>query len=474
MNKDVIEYIDHKVLAREKRQKRLELRYYQISNIKKAIRIILVILIIFGVGNHFYKQYQEKIYADKRTIMNINSNNTTRVTNEIYYVSRIITNLLYGQEEKISRSSDALYQLSGEMSYMFEFHYSRDDYNIDDWVAREYVSGMIRAVAQAREKEFLSEEDKAHLALILETNRNILSELNTISDLFKETDHYEELRYLYYYKGEAYYLLVNAIDVHSADVDIYYFEEEVSHEREEEVFAYSEAEAKELASLFNDIVFSNAYNLDGAIKQYEHSFDHNTDQVYAIEYEVGNNTYNEVIYASLNGDMFYRNEGSESQLKTYKNILPDEELRSIADGYIVGFEEPLLKYDDVFLSEYKDDSGRKTSRHVYSYRIIDDHYQSTEVYVQVGLYGNGSLYSVQVYGPELLKKNYVKESVGMTEEEAALLVNESGLKQIRDITYESNNDYGLYVVSFIDYGINFKAYIDPKSREIVYIEMQIP
>ena len=225
-----------------KYHKREQLRVTRNKNMKKAIWILIVSMILLISGNHVYNNYREKIYRDKRDIQ---FNNEYLIREFIHYLefsNDVITQLIFDVELDKAFTKGRMVEAQKNASLLSWVRYDRElyEYQIDSIYTQDFIYSCGSVIIELLNKEEISNNEKVGLVNILDFNRKIVDTYREIINQFYPSDKREELHYLYYYKGEMRFVLNNAIAVYMDGVDTNFVEErKVGQSNEEELLSES-------------------------------------------------------------------------------------------------------------------------------------------------------------------------------------------------------------------------------------------
>lgn len=136
--------------------KREELRTKRNKNIMKAIIGLVIIFILFIIGNKAYDRYRENIYRDKLTIISQNETLLRDFNSYLEYVNQIITDLLFDEEFESDFVRGRLSQMRENISNLFYVRYDYQKYNIDRMRLNDFFHDSSSTISWLLEKNSVS------------------------------------------------------------------------------------------------------------------------------------------------------------------------------------------------------------------------------------------------------------------------------------------------------------------------------
>lgn len=441
-----------------KYEKRYQLSQERNKNIKKAITILLILLIIVGIGNHMWNKHMQEVKADQRRIQSMNQMLLYEVNTSLDHLNNIIIKLIYDMEIEnydyvhVTEASNAISDLSW-------VRYDYDLYRMDNHETRNFLSQVSATVRDAMHKGVLTDREKEGLAELMKFNINVTSVLNDINYKFYDHDKREELEYLYYYKGEMLYLLNNTVASYMVGVDTYFIdvdysqndvkEEQLTLEEASEIASYISSEVLDLGEVYLDKKqFSNTR--DG--QQVLHSAHFKNDEFGESEF----------VDIDLDGYYYYTKEHKDT-----KAIVSHEELLEESQLIMSRIDQPMLKLVTDNEEDFNNGEGDRT-RHSFVYSIVDGDYIDEWTRVSFEYSGDGVLTDFAVSDVSLITSEYHRDIGKLSREEALKVLPKRVWSSIIEINEEKREKQS-YIITYEDYGHEFKAAIDVNTGEILAI-----
>ncbi len=447
-----------------KHMKRARLKSNRNRNIKRVIVIIILGLIVFGIGNHFYASYQRDIFMDKNRIMNMNQKLVGDYMRNLRYRNGVIVDMLFDQD--IERDFERT-RLNYSKVNLHDFYLDYNIYNSNDRSVEEFDNALY-VITDLLEKESLNQEEKEGLTKILQANIRILDGYDSIYQDVEYEEHREELSYLYFYKGEMYYMLSNLISVTCADLDYDFYELDRNIEYIDDSIDRSRTEV-ELSSYANDL-YEFLFDKPGELL--EEDRDYHEDilgerKLGYISYVLDEQNLDEKIYASENGQVDYTTDGYRRQGR-FKDTLDQKEIRALADTYIERLNQPLLTFQGLHSYINSDDNNREFRLYNISYLIKDFNYVDIYARVDIRISEDGKLLNFSLGDGSLLSRDYVKIVPTLSSEEAVEALDSEIQPLVEEVVLEINSRY-IYHVIFEKYGERFVADVHGETGELINI-----
>ncbi len=460
--------IDEKMSPSEyrslKMKKREALKRNRDRNIKRVVVGIVLGLIIFGIGNHFYDEYQHEIYRARNQIMSMNERLVSDYIRNLRYRSNVISDMLFDRVE--DRDLERTILTYSKVS-LRDFYKDYNTYYMSDWSVEEYENSLY-VITDLLEKESLNEVEKEGLAKILGANTEIIKGYEAIYQDVNYEEHREELRYLYYYKGEMYYMLNNLISVVGADLDYDFYDLERIDDYVDDSMdrSISEDEVRAYADRLYEFLFNDQ---DGLLEEERNYYNNPQDkrELGSITYVADAFRLNENIDSSSEGHVDYSYYGYEVE-RGVKDSLGEEEIKALADIYIGRLNQPMLEFYSIDSHKTSADNDKEFRRYNVSYMIRNVNYVDIYNRVDISYSEYGDLLGFSVGDGLLLSQAYVEREPKLSPEEAAMVLDKELQDHVERVVLEVNSRY-VYHVIFKQYGETFVADVHGETGELMSI-----
>lgn len=441
-----------------KYEKRYRLTQTRNKNIKKAITILIIFLIMIGIGNHLWNKHMDKVKLDQSRIQNMNQMLIYEVNNSLDELNDVIIKLIYDMETD-EYDYVKVIEASNVMSDLSWIRYDYDLYRIDTFDTFSFLRNVSDTVRDGLIKEGLTEDEKAGLAELLKFNHQVSTVINEINYKFFDHDKREELEYLYFYKGEMLYLLNNTVASYMVGVDTYFIDIDYSKN-----YVVRDKLSVEEANLIASHISNEVLNLGDVYvdeKQFATTVD-NRQVLHSLHFKNDDFSEEEFIDVDLEGHFYYNNEHKDTT-----NTISHESLLEETESIIKIIDEPLLQLVTNSEEEFNNGEGDRI-RHRFTYSIVDGDYEDPRTRVSFQYTGDGVLTSFSISDTSLLMGKYQRQVGVISRDEAIKLLPERVWPSVLDIS-EEKRDKQAYIIVYEDYGHEFKTAIDVNTGEILDI-----
>lgn len=451
----------------EKKLRRETLSIRQKKNMKYIVIGIAMFTLCIAIGNHYWRAYQEKNYHDKEVVMNINKRIIYDIISQLEYYNQLMTDCIYNLPMDTSYEKGKLdsYRRYDSLS---DFRYDSELYRIDKFSGMEYIYDVKETLRNLLTKKTpLTVEEKEGIFQIIHANEAIIKDYNRMIKERNKDEYQEEMRYLYYYKGEILYMLTNAIEVHTEDISFHFLtkeDEEVQvNDWKEEEKQFSIKEQEVYAKKMYQLIFEQEKQLNIQSSENNAKYEASSVMMEDTIFSTDEFMETEAIYTSTGGIIQYSFDAEKYKIDNNQR-LTKKELENRANEFVKKLKQPLLTL--ITYNQYEVEEG-KNNRHVFYYIMKKGSYIEERTAMQLVLLDDGKIQSVSIENPLLLVEKILpkKEPISREKVKEKLPAN----VKIEEIYYLAGEN--TYYVLFKDTKMLFVAKIQGETGELLGINI---
>lgn len=459
--------------SREKIMKQQMLSRAIRDNIKRAVKIIIIVLLVLVNLNYFWQKYREDVYDDRNAIMNRNERLMYDALDGLRHMNEIMKDLIVGLEpsEALLDQRARFYENVDDVSY---FVYDQESYRIEWWAIQTYFQNQREAIEYALDQEVLSEEALAGLADMVKANDRILEDLESITRTYiyeeVDDDRRQAVYYVYYYQGELFYLFYNAVSVYGADQSFAFVENNpiVSGVMDKSIDRQSELGDEAAMDLFLPMLDLEAgsWSEFKGMTQEGYEADGLNVRAYASDQEPS-------VMMIFNGAeaISYRKSMTKSMIKG-RQSLSEAELVEMAQVYMNRIDIFPMQMAATRPTALQVDGDYENGGYFISYYIATQDYVDRNARINFYIHETGVLYGVEVSDKRLLDGSYdieaIKESF-ITEEAAINALDDQWRRDIVGLKLEVT-DRAQYEIQVSRYEQIFTFIVDAVRGELLAVQ----
>gem|GEM_PF-1401163 len=457
----------------EKSLKKQSLQMKIKDNIKTTLKIIFVGVVIVALINHQWQQFREEIHEDKSKIMNTNQLLLHDGLDSLEHMNSLMKALIYGVEPSSYLLENRLvyYHQLESLTY---FRYDYKSYQIETWELRDFFYKEREAIEFALQEENLSEKTKEGLAELILVNQQILDDIQGITQKYiyqeKNQERKEAMEFVYFYQGEVFYLLANAMEVYGSQMNFSFIKDQPRINREENAKVNRTAGQVSIyyVKQINQLIYEDSFAFT-SVKQNQ-------------SYEEGEIDDGQEHFSALNDSddtaTIYEHKNLEYMIKLTKEeikglpLLSMNEVGEIADQFIDKIPMQHLSFENVYDIAVEVDDEFISDGYYFTYTVKTEDFFDETASINLRYHASGVLSSVYVGDLSILDGSYDIEAIKkdfISEEEALKAMPEGTLENMKSILLDVTSD-PVYRVSVEEYNQEFQMVIDGITGELVSVE----
>ncbi len=454
--------------AKEELQKKIR------RNIKLVLKIIAILIIVIAVTNFFWQKFREEIYEDKEKIIQMNQVLVQEGLDSLENLNTLMKGLIYEvKPEAYLLEQRFLYY--DQLLRLTEFRYNYKDYQIDTWKLRDIIYNEREAIEYALNQQRLSPEAKEGLANLIIFNQHIIDDIHGIQKEYiyqeKDDDKKKTIQYLYFYEGELFYLLYNAMETYKAHIDFGFIQYDDTQEliRDTHIDRVASEDDFYYLSILSQWVYGET--VEFALNTQESSYEEGEVDTSLKRYEtVGEPEGSVSIYEHQTLD-YSRNLRTED-IKD-KPILTQDKVRRLADEFIQQLGMKTLTLDSARANvAVKIDGEFVEEGYYFSYMINEPHYLDQQAVINLGYHTSGTLSTISIGDMRLMDGQYNSEAIAkafITKEEALKVMPHEAIEDVTGIWLDVTAN-PVYKVTVHAYEQEFVFIIDGMRKELLRVE----
>lgn len=457
----------------EKSLKKQSLQMKIKDNIKTTLKIIFVGVVIVALINHQWQQFREEIHEDKSKIMNTNQLLLHDGLDSLEHMNSLMKALIYGVEPSsyLLENRFVYYHQLESLTY---FRYDYKSYQIETWELRDFFYKEREAIEFALQEENLSEKTKEGLAELILVNQQILDDIQGITQKYiyqeKNQERKEAMEFVYFYQGEVFYLLANAMEVYGSQMNFSFIKDQPRINREENAKVNRTAGQVSIyyVKQINQLIYEDSFAFT-SVKQNQ-------------SYEEGEIDDGQEHFSALNDSddtaTIYEHKNLEYMIKLTKEeikglpLLSMNEVGEIADQFIDKIPMQHLSFENVYDIAVEVDDEFISDGYYFTYTVKTEDFFDETASINLRYHASGVLSSVYVGDLSILDGSYDIEAIKkdfISEEEALKAMPEGTLENMKSILLDVTSD-PVYRVSVEEYNQEFQMVIDGITGELVSVE----
>jgi len=457
----------------EKSLKKQSLQMKIKDNIKTTLKFIFVGVVIVALINYQWQQFREEIHEDKSKIMNTNQLLLHDGLDSLEHMNTLMKALIYDVEPSsyLLENRFVYYHQLESLTY---FRYDYRSYKIETWELRDFFYMEREAIEFALQEEDLSKKTKEGLAKLIHVNQQILDDIHGITQKYiyqeKDQERKEAMEFVYFYQGEVFYLLANAMEVYGSQMNFSFIKDQPQINREENAKVNRRAVQASIdyVDQINQLIYEDSFAFT-QVKQNQ-------------SYEEGQLDDGQEHFSALNdsGDTatIYEHKNLEYMMKLIKEeikglpLLSMNEVGEIADQFIAKIPMQHLSFENVYDIAVEVEDEFISDGYYFTYIVITDDFLDEAASINLRYHASGVLSSVYVGDLSILDGSYDIEAIKkdfISEEEALKAMPEGTLNHMKSILLDVTSN-PVYRVTVEEYNQEFQMVIDGITGELVSVE----
>jgi hypothetical protein len=457
----------------EKSLKKQSLQMKIKDNIKTTLKIIFVGVVIVALINHQWQQFREEIHEDKSKIMNTNQLLLHDGLDSLEHMNSLMKALIYGVEPS-SYLLESRFVYYHELESLTYFRYDYKSYQIETWELRDFFYKEREAIEFALQEEDLSERTKEGLAELILINQQILDDIQGITQKYiyqeKDQERKEAMEFVYFYQGEVFYLLANAMEVYGSQMNFSFIKDQprINREENEKVNRTAGQVSIYYVKQINQLIYEDSFAFT-SVKQnqsYEEGEIDDGQEVFIASDDSGDTA---TIYEHKN--LEYMIKLTKEEIKGLP-LLSMNEVGEIADQFIARIPMQDLSFENGYDIAVEVDDEFISDGYYFTYIVKTEDFFDETASINLRYHASGVLSSVYVGDLSILDGSYDIEAIKkdfISEEEALKAMLEGSLENMKSILLDVTSD-PVYRVTVEEYNQEFQMVIDGITGELVSVE----
>ncbi len=457
----------------EKSLKKQSLQMKIKDNIKTTLKIIFVGVVIVALINHQWQQFREEIHEDKSKIMNTNQLLLYDGLDSLEHMNSLMKALIYGVEPS-SYLLESRFVYYHELESLTYFRYDYKSYQIETWELRDFFYKEREAIEFALQEEDLSERTKEGLAELILINQQILDDIQGITQKYiyqeKDQERKEAMEFVYFYQGEVFYLLANAMEVYGSQMNFSFIKDQprINREENEKVNRTAGQVSIYYVKQINQLIYEDSFAFT-SVKQnqsYEEGEIDDGQEVFIASDDSGDTA---TIYEHKN--LEYMIKLTKEEIKGLP-LLSMNEVGEIADQFIARIPMQDLSFENGYDIAVEVDDEFISDGYYFTYIVKTEDFFDETASINLRYHASGVLSSVYVGDLSILDGSYDIEAIKkdfISEEEALKAMPEGSLENMKSILLDVTSD-PVYRVTVEEYNQEFQMVIDGITGELVSVE----
>jgi len=430
------------------------------DNIKTTFKIIFVGVVIVALINYQWQQFREEIHEDKSKIMNTNQLLLHDGLDSLEHMNTLMKTLIYDVEPS-SYLLDNRFVYYHQLESLTYFRYDYKSYQIETWELRDFFYKEREAIEFALQEEVLSEKTKEGLAKLIHINQQILDDIQGITRKYiyqeKNQERKQAMEFVYFYQGEVFYLLVNAMEVYGSQMNFSFIKDQPQINREENAKVNRRAAQAPIVYVdqINQLIYEDSFAFTQVKQNHFSALNDSGDTATIYEHK----------------NLEYMMKLTKDEIKGLP-LLSMNEVGEIADQFIAKIPMQHLSFENVYDIAVEVNDEFISDGYYFTYVVKTEDFLDKAASINLRYHASGVLSSVYVgdlrildgsYNIEVIKKDFISE------EEALQAMPEGTLENMKSILLDVTFD-PVYRVTVEEYNQEFQMVIDGSTGELVSVE----